>query len=725
MKKLGGVPFKGRPHYVKILFVLLFFVTISVSITLAWFYVQDWANNGVEMAGKVNILAVGKGDEYHSIEDSAESSNLVVSLSDGYNVLIPGAEIDARANVKIFKSTTKPLLRAKVSVLLFDKDEKQVESYLDKMNIQGLLEFELREIVEEIDNWYKYSDGFYYYIGNNAIDSGNTLLCEVDATSGDVVLPFINKPFKFPTSVESAYSGFSIKFKIEFQAIQNYIPDDKGAKLPNTITNSYKIFSNLEDSKFTPTGLEYFDIKMVNGVNTISSKSGVTLPDDVVLPSYDASGNPITHISGNMKSIKNLVVPSTYTSMDAEAFNGAQLQSLDMSRANIVNIPDRAFNNCTKLSSVLLPSTLEELSVGAFRNAAITSLVLPESLKAMHSESLYLHRLTYLYIPKNLTYIYPGSIASNTGILHKIEVDPENTAYKDDQGIALLSKDGKTLEFIVQGGNITEYHIPQGVETIQSLQHMINNLSLYIPSSVKTIKPFSNFTMLKNIYVDSENTHFKSVEDNTFLISYDGKRGVVYACYNARTTLTIPDSVESIDYNALLNAKNLKTVVVGANLGVDGDTLKALRVYGNVQLQKYEVSNSNSNYYCENGMLIARTSGGITLVGVGKEATNNMVIPNGVQIIQSGAIREIIFSNKITVTFPSSITSISYNNAIHYSIVNYYEFKGTTPPSFNSNFNSLGYNLKIYVPDSAVSAYRAISALSACTILPVSQKPSN
>ena len=107
-----------------IIILLVLFPLLIVTTTIAFFYASDYANTLINMSGKVDILAVGDGDfddsdSFSSIEDTY-TSNLVVSLNDGYNVLIPGGDVLINANCKVFQSTTKPLLRAKLDFVLSD-----------------------------------------------------------------------------------------------------------------------------------------------------------------------------------------------------------------------------------------------------------------------------------------------------------------------------------------------------------------------------------------------------------------------------------------------------------------------------------------------------------------------------------------------------------------------------------------------------------------------------
>ena len=221
---------------------IMCFVAI-VSVTLAFFSSDDFASKFVGISGKVQITAVGKGTEYASIEDTDTLCKLEIELDRGYDVFIPNMPVNAIVNCKVTRSTTKPLLRAFFSMSVIDMDTGLNDT--ENADVFSSIQTQLHDIITKDNDWYFHTDGYYYY----AIDAstnlgGNTVLQEIDATSRDIIVPFIDESFTFPSSVTSEYSGLGIKLSITFQAIQNYIPDDNGQKLPNTISNSLKIFNS-------------------------------------------------------------------------------------------------------------------------------------------------------------------------------------------------------------------------------------------------------------------------------------------------------------------------------------------------------------------------------------------------------------------------------------------------------------------------------------------------
>ena len=234
-----------------VIFLLLF--SLVTTSTIAFFYDSDYGRGLITMSGKVQIEAVGKGDSYNSIEDT-KTSNLVISL-DSYDVLIPGMEFEMDVNCKVSRSTTKPLLRARLEVFLNDVSLNEVYDNNTEELADENFDFVLKmynsiESIITTNKWYQHTDGYFYYIGDvdqKGATGGNMILQEIDVINDDYdYIEFINEKIKFPDSVDSTYSGQEVDFKITFQAIQNFITDKKGNKLDNTINNSIVVFNNQE-----------------------------------------------------------------------------------------------------------------------------------------------------------------------------------------------------------------------------------------------------------------------------------------------------------------------------------------------------------------------------------------------------------------------------------------------------------------------------------------------
>ena len=157
-----------------IVFFALFFSAI-VGITLAFFFANEWASNSVKLSGKVDIMAEGPGDV--SIEDTDNECKLIINLDNGYNRFIPGMPIKMPVDVKVFRSTTMPLMRANVTTSLLINEPLGEDS--EENEIMQNLQDQIFDFIET-HGWYLHTDGYFYYIANNTdIKGGDTVLAEV------------------------------------------------------------------------------------------------------------------------------------------------------------------------------------------------------------------------------------------------------------------------------------------------------------------------------------------------------------------------------------------------------------------------------------------------------------------------------------------------------------------------------------------------------------------
>ena len=153
--------FSGQPIKKSSVLVVIILIIFSacVGITLAFFFDADYASNYVGLSGKVNIEAVGAGDK--TIEDN-EACNLEITLDKTYKKLIPGMPITMPANVKVYQSTTSPLLRAKVEIDFVNPENDQEAE--DKLAVVQDMYSQLLTIIET-NKWYLHTDGYFYYVG--------------------------------------------------------------------------------------------------------------------------------------------------------------------------------------------------------------------------------------------------------------------------------------------------------------------------------------------------------------------------------------------------------------------------------------------------------------------------------------------------------------------------------------------------------------------------------
>lgn len=483
--------------------ISIFLCVIIVGVTMAFFFADEFSSKYVNMSGAVRIQAVGDNDL--SIEDDA-TCNLVITLQDGYDRLIPGAEIHMPANVRVKKSNSSPLLRAKMEMEVFNVTAG-VE-YGDALNVAVDLYGQLVAIIKT-NAWFSHTDGYFYYKGTNPDNGENTLLQEVEVTNADTIVDFIDTNITFPKYVTSDYSGMGVKFIITFQAIQDYIPDDDGHKVDNTLKNSLKIFNEFDSDGLETTPINYFTTETTSGVTSIKVNTNVVYPEVIVLPEKDASGNTITKIDksfATITNVKRIVVPTGYTTLDTEAFKNSGVEVIDLSRTQITTIPTSCFEG-SQIKSVYLPEGLTTISSKAFYNSNLSSITMPSTVTTLSSQCFWDTHLVALYIPANVTSIEFNAIRSH--LLNTIVVHEDNMYFHDVEDKMLISNNGNFYTLASTYLNST-FSIPEGVTRLcdYSMCYATGVKILNICSTLETIGTDVWPPNVQEIFVHDLNTSF-------------------------------------------------------------------------------------------------------------------------------------------------------------------------------------------------------------------------
>lgn len=765
---MGKNKYFGATKKVSLLPILLVVFCCIVTLTIAFFFSDDFATGHLGISGKVQIVAVGKGDEYNSIENGVTSTNLVIELDNGHDTLIPGMPLRMDANCKVKRSTTKPLLRAWLNLGLYNTETMdKIEDWNENAGVIVDINNQLDTIITGSSKWVLADDGFYYYINSKNAILGDSILEEIDATAGDVVIHFIDKAIKFPTSVDSDYSGLGVKIRITFQAIQNYIPDENGQKLPNTIDNSYKIF-NAFGSMYESTPISMFDtVENSDGTITIKAKPGVTYPNTLNLPAQTADGKPITKIadgafSGN-KNITNVYIPSSYTVLGSNAFASSSVLNVDARDSKLKILSTGSFNLST-LTSIKFPDTLEEIGPSALYNCG---------------------NLTSLFIPANVKTLADGFLL-NCKNIKSLKVDPNNPYFYDVDGLSIVSKDGRLKQVATKYPSY-EYtlderitSVSQGVFTLGCTITTIN-LNKIVDGQINWINGY-NFTNISYINLCG-NPNYTYVMDD-----YGNKFLTWNSAPDALTFCELSDSAINLNipanYTSIVNQHNFKPYTLRKNIryiNIGSLPSKYLYTYHGdfnnrelyfADLINFEVSSTNPEIKTLTGKELLSLDGKIMYNYAKKSAETTYTIPSTVDTIRSFIFRDAQFltelkmgtnvkkienncirNNIITkltlsgvvgadtgtnmkqikeVVLLNSVTSLdSWFMGSNCNLLETLEFQSTTVPTINTNgfLNCLKNKttFKIYVPDSAVETFKSASALADFVdrIYPVSEKPAS
>ena len=301
----------------------------------------------------------------------------------------------------------------------------------------------------------------------------------------------------------------------------------------------------------------------------------LTIPDSITAIGEGAFSN--------VEGLKTIIIPPTVKRIEKNAFkSNTTLENVIIQERNgegMEYIGDNAFYGCTNLKSINLPDTITYIGSSAFKDdrsldnvklpnriktikqttfqncSNLKNLELSEDLEELGGESLAGTALTTLKMPQNLKTIGAGALLINT----LLEIDTSESDYYEYKNGILYTKDLKTL--VMGVSNITSANIETTVETIRGTAFsQCSKLStIQIPKSVKTIEyeAFRNAN-LKSITVDSESNYFKTDENNNL---YNKEGTILYRLFDTGN-VTIKSGVENIVRGALIDNGSIKTMIL-------------------------------------------------------------------------------------------------------------------------------------------------------------------
>ena len=260
----------------------------------------------------------------------------------------------------------------------------------------------------------------------------------------------------------------------------------------------------------------------------------------------------------------------------------------------VTSIGEGAFYNCRYLTSVTLPDSVTSIDKYAFEScSSLTSVVIPDSVTSIGDYVFFgCSGLESVTIGAGVVYIYSDSFKGCSS-LTSIEVDFANPFFSSSaDGKMLLSKDKTTLlAYPSAAGEVT---IPAGVSIISYAFRKNSNItSVVIPDSVTTI-------------------------------DYEAFRNC-----SSLTSVTILASVTSIGSSAFSDCSGLESVYISD-----------LAAWCNIEFEAYSANPLN------NGAKLYLNGSPVT----------DLVIPNGVKSINSYAVYNC--SSLTSVEIPDSVTSI-------------------------------------------------------------------
>ena len=301
-------------------------------------------------------------------------------------------------------------------------------------------------------------------------------------------------------------------------------------------------------------------------------------------------------------SLTSITIPNSVTSIGESAFSSCDALTSITIPNSVTSIGESAFSSCDALTSVTIPNSVTSIGNGAFSwCTSLTSITIPNSVTSIEDEAFeYCSSLTSVTIPNSVTSIGDG-------------------AFRDCS-------------------SLTSITIPEGVMSIgeDAFYNCSSLTSITIPNSVTSVGDyaFSFCYSLTSITIPNSVT---SIGNRAF----DG-------C-SSLTSITIPNSVTSIGESAFYDCSSLTSVTINSDAIVN----KTYTYYD----EFYWVNLSNIF-----GSQVVNYIIGDAVKGIGEYAfygcssIASVTIPNSVTKIGDYAFSRC--SSLLSVTIPESVTSI-------------------------------------------------------------------
>ncbi len=262
----------------------------------------------------------------------------------------------------------------------------------------------------------------------------------------------------------------------------------------------------------------------------------------------------------NNKTLEKVIIQDGVEIIERDAFRECRnLQSVEMTDS-VQEMGMNAFYYCTNLKNINISNNIKVLTRQVFDGcASLKEITLPKNLERIDFGALACSNLTYLKIPKTVTYIAPN-FCLGKGDLNEIDTT-ENEHYKFENGF-LLTADNKTICYIspskLRASNT--FSIPEGVEIYNYTTYSYTNIKkLILPASLKEMGGWCYLpSSIEEVEVTKGNTVFVADDENKIL--YNNTNQLIL-CYSKDTNITIKEGIVSIAQEALATATNAKEII--------------------------------------------------------------------------------------------------------------------------------------------------------------------
>ena len=245
-------------------------------------------------------------------------------------------------------------------------------------------------------------------------------------------------------------------------------------------------------------------------------------------------------------------IPASVREIDTFAFYKCKNLTEVTGMENVEVINGRAFKECVALESIKLSDKLTVLSEGVFEGcSSLSEIIYGNGLKMMYLNAFNGTKISTVYIPETVEEVETGSFENSLSF--GVEISKNNKAVTLKDGI-LFAEFGETIAWCTETLSSEEYTTPEGVKTISAYAFYGHKelKKLNFPKSLEKIE-YQAFSKCDNLSELNFQEGLKSIGE------------LAFSCKGYVKKLSLPDSLIEISESSF-NNMTFDKVVMGDGL---------------------------------------------------------------------------------------------------------------------------------------------------------------
>ena len=439
---------------------------------------------------------------------------------------------------------------------IYNDTDKLLNTLTDVIKVIGGITTTEQKILNKVNTLYTIT----YNLNGGSWKAGFTPVTMHNANTG-IVLPTADKVEKTNYVLLYWYDENGNKVtQIPSNTARDITMTAKWGCTANTVGAVINALSGTGPHDITVTGaITNYTISSIKTalLNKIYAKVNLDLSETTELTSIGSSAFE------DCSKLTSVVIPDSVTSISDYAFSGCSSLESIVIPDSVTSIGDYAFRYCSSLESVVIPDSVTSIGGSAFYNCSkLTSVVIGDSVTSIGEYAF--------YGCSSLESVYITDLTAWMNIKFSSYANP-------------LSNGAKLL--YLNGSLVTDLVIPYSVTSIgdYAFEGCDSLTSVMIPDSVTSIgsSAFNGCNNLTSVTISNSVTSIGSYAFNgcnnlTSVIIPDSVtsigRGAFRYC-SSLESVVIPDSVTSIGGSAFYNCSKLTSVVIGDGVTSIGDMM--------------------------------------------------------------------------------------------------------------------------------------------------------